>query len=97
MTAVNLRRIDPARNMSRFYRLDIEPDVFGGVLLVKEWGRIGAHGCRALRHGSRCRRRVATTGRAQKAAGIHDIRGLPMVWQLRQTWRVGLMFCRVQF
>jgi predicted DNA-binding WGR domain protein len=44
MTALHLRRIDPARNMRRFYRLDIEPDLFGGVLLVKEWGRIGARG-----------------------------------------------------
>ena len=44
MNAVHLRRIDPARNMCRFYRLDVQPDLFGGVLLVKEWGRIGAHG-----------------------------------------------------
>ena len=44
MTALHLRRIDPARNMRRFYRLDIEPDLFGGVLLMKEWGRIGARG-----------------------------------------------------
>jgi predicted DNA-binding WGR domain protein len=39
MTAVHLRRIDPTRNMSRLYRLDVQPDLFGGVLLVKEWGR----------------------------------------------------------
>ena len=44
MNAVHLRRIDPARNMHRFYRLDVQPDLFGGVLLVREWGRIGAHG-----------------------------------------------------
>jgi hypothetical protein len=44
MTAVHLRRVDSARNMSRFYRLDIQPDLFGGVLLVKQWGRIGAAG-----------------------------------------------------
>lgn len=44
MTAVELRRIDPARNMSRFYRLDIERDLFGGFLLLKQWGRIGARG-----------------------------------------------------
>jgi predicted DNA-binding WGR domain protein len=44
MTALHLRRIDPARNMCRFYRLDVQPDLFGGVLLVKEWGRIGAQG-----------------------------------------------------
>jgi WGR domain len=44
MNAVHLRRLDPARNMQRFYRLDVQPDLFGGILLVKEWGRIGAHG-----------------------------------------------------
>ena len=44
MPPVELRRIDPARNMRRFYRLDIQPDLFGGFLLMKQWGRIGAHG-----------------------------------------------------
>jgi predicted DNA-binding WGR domain protein len=44
MSAVELRRIDEARNMRRFYRLDMQPDLFGGVLLVKQWGRIGAGG-----------------------------------------------------
>ena len=44
MNAVHLCRVDPARNMSRFYRLDVQPDLFGGVLLMKEWGRIGARG-----------------------------------------------------
>ena len=38
VTAVHLRCVDPARNMNRFYRLDVQPDLFGGVLLVKEWG-----------------------------------------------------------
>jgi predicted DNA-binding WGR domain protein len=44
MNAVHLRRLDPARNMQRFYRLDVQPDLFGGILLMKEWGRIGARG-----------------------------------------------------
>jgi predicted DNA-binding WGR domain protein len=44
MTPVHLRRIDEARNMRRFYRLDIQPDLFGGALLMKSWGRIGARG-----------------------------------------------------
>jgi predicted DNA-binding WGR domain protein len=44
MTAVHLLRIDPARNMRRFYRLDLQPDLFGGVALVKEWGRVGRAG-----------------------------------------------------
>ena len=41
---LELRRIDPTRNMRRFYRLDVQPDLFGGVLLMKQWGRIGARG-----------------------------------------------------
>jgi predicted DNA-binding WGR domain protein len=36
MSAVHLRRIDPTRNMRRFCRLDVQSDLFGGVLLVKE-------------------------------------------------------------
>jgi predicted DNA-binding WGR domain protein len=42
--ALELRRIDAARNMRRFYRLDVQPDLFGGFLLLKQWGRIGARG-----------------------------------------------------
>ena len=45
MTApVLLCRIDHTRNMRRFYRLDVQPDLFGGVLLVRQWGRIGTCG-----------------------------------------------------
>lgn len=44
MTAVTLHRIDPAHNMARFYALDVQPDLFGCILLVKAWGRIGTHG-----------------------------------------------------
>jgi predicted DNA-binding WGR domain protein len=44
MSAVHLIRIDAARNMRRFYRLDVQPDLFGGFAVVKEWGRIGARG-----------------------------------------------------
>jgi len=44
MNAVTLHRIDAARNMARFYALDVQPDLFGGVALVKQWGRIGARG-----------------------------------------------------
>ena len=42
--AVHLYRIDPARNMARFYALDVQPDLFGGFAVVKEWGRIGGRG-----------------------------------------------------
>jgi predicted DNA-binding WGR domain protein len=39
-----LTRIDPARNMARFYALSLAPTLFGEWLLVKEWGRIGQTG-----------------------------------------------------
>lgn len=44
MHSVTLYRIDPARNMQRFYRLDIQPDLFGNQCLIREWGRIGRGG-----------------------------------------------------
>lgn len=44
MTAVTLRRIEPKANALRFYVLDVQPDLFGGWSLVKEWGRIGSPG-----------------------------------------------------
>ena len=44
MQSVTLYRIDSARNMRRFYRLEIQVDLFGVWLLKKEWGRIGRHG-----------------------------------------------------
>lgn len=44
---IHLVRIDPVRNMARFYRLSVEPDLFGEVALSTEWGRIGHSGtCR---------------------------------------------------
>ena len=44
MSPIELRRIDPSRNMHHFYRLDIEPELFAGFLLLKQLGRIGARG-----------------------------------------------------
>ena len=44
MTAVVLRRIDAAKHMSRYYRLDVQPDLFGRSSFVREWGRIGRPG-----------------------------------------------------
>jgi predicted DNA-binding WGR domain protein len=31
--------------MRRFYRLDIQPDLFGRILLTKQCGRVGTQGC----------------------------------------------------
>lgn len=41
---VFLRRVDPAQRMARFYRLAIEPTLFGGYALMREYGRIGRAG-----------------------------------------------------
>lgn len=41
---VLLERIDPERNMQRFYRLELQPSLFGEIGVVRSWGRIGARG-----------------------------------------------------
>jgi len=44
MNAVILYRIDQAKKMHRFYRLDVQPELFGAWRLMREWGRIGSAG-----------------------------------------------------
>ncbi|ULJ82023.1 WGR domain-containing protein (plasmid) [Rhizobium sp. C104] len=39
-----IERIDPSKNMARFYALSIEPNLFGGTSLVRSWGHIGSRG-----------------------------------------------------
>ena len=41
---VTLHRFDPGKRMARFYSLHIERDLFGGVVLRRQWGRIGTAG-----------------------------------------------------
>ena len=41
---LQLKRIDPTCNMKRFYRMVVQPDLFGGSCLIREWGRIGRPG-----------------------------------------------------
>lgn len=50
MNRVQLRRVDPAQNMRRFYSLALQPDLFGGCDLVREWGRIGQAGTVKCEH-----------------------------------------------
>lgn len=44
MHSLHLTRIDPARNMARFYLISLQPTLFGEVALLRVWGRIGALG-----------------------------------------------------
>ncbi|WP_165915128.1 WGR domain-containing protein [Rhizobium sp. PP-F2F-G48] len=41
---LHLTRIDPERNMARFYLLSLQPTLFGDVSLLRNWGRIGTGG-----------------------------------------------------
>ena len=41
---IYLTKRDPEKNMARFYALDLQPTLFGGWAVVKEWGRIGRAG-----------------------------------------------------
>ena len=45
-----LQKINPAKNMARFYHLDLQPDLFGGVQLVRSWGRLGTEGQYMTQH-----------------------------------------------
>lgn len=39
-----IQRIDPCKNMARFYAMSIEPTLFGDTSLIRNWGRIGTRG-----------------------------------------------------
>jgi predicted DNA-binding WGR domain protein len=39
-----LYRIDSARRMHRYYRMEVQPDLFGQWCLMREWGHIGSTG-----------------------------------------------------
>jgi predicted DNA-binding WGR domain protein len=41
-------RFDHAQNCARFYLLSWQPLLWGGVALVRQWGRIGSSGSRLL-------------------------------------------------
>lgn len=45
-----VERTDRAKNMSRFYAMAIEPNLFGEACLTRRWGRIGAKGQTMVQH-----------------------------------------------
>lgn len=59
-TPVILKRIDSSQNMARFYRMQLQPTLFGGMTVVREWGRIGQAGT--------CRQDQYETAEAARAA-----------------------------
>lgn len=49
-SGVYLIRVDPSRNIRRFYKMLLAPSLFGEWVLVREWGRIGAAGTTKADH-----------------------------------------------
>lgn len=44
MAAITLHRSDPAKNLHRCYRLDVQSDLFSAWCFIREWGREGRSG-----------------------------------------------------
>ena len=42
--AIVLRRVDPGTNSAHFYMLTLERDLFGNVVVTRQWGRVGTAG-----------------------------------------------------
>ena len=41
---LHIQRLNATENMARYYRLAIEPTLFGTICLVRNWGRVGTRG-----------------------------------------------------
>jgi predicted DNA-binding WGR domain protein len=39
-----LRRVDPGTNSAHFYMLTLERDLFGNVVVTRQWVRVGTAG-----------------------------------------------------
>jgi len=48
MTPAHFQKCGPDRNMTRFYRVDVTPTVFGEESVARSWGRIGTRGRTAI-------------------------------------------------
>lgn len=49
---VLMHRVDAAKKMRRFYLMSVQRDLFGGAVLMREWGRIGSSGQVRMEHHS---------------------------------------------
>lgn len=83
---VHFIRIDPARDAYRFYSLVLWPDLFRGVSLAREWGRIGQPGQLRLdryedeEQAGRALRKVAAS--KQRRGYRQTVRGHPACRQI---------------
>lgn len=78
--AYAFRRIDPSRNMARFYLLSLQPTLFGEIAVERHWGRIGTRGRTASRlYGSieKAAEALERLARAKKRRGYRAAADLP--------------------
>jgi predicted DNA-binding WGR domain protein len=63
---VHLRRVDPTQNMRRFYSLAIQPTLFGGASVIRNWGRIGTTGQSMVETFDRAEEAMSAMARLQR-------------------------------
>lgn len=76
-----LERIDPSRNMARFYAMSVQPTLFGEVSLVRRWGRIGARGRDKIETFSHAHEIAGARGRIERQKrrrGYRELKGGPI-------------------
>jgi predicted DNA-binding WGR domain protein len=49
MTCCLMFRNDPAKPISRFYRVEISANLFQEFSVLREWGNMGGKGCQIIR------------------------------------------------
>lgn len=75
-----LVRIRNENNVRRYYLLDLQDNLFGGVTLIREWGRIGGGGQRRLVFFDERRqalRALKSFARAKVRRGYRRVPGMP--------------------
>lgn len=75
---VHLHRIDAAQNMRRFYMLAIQPTLFGGASVIRNWGRIGSIGQTIVETFDAHEDAITALSRLERtkrARGYRDVRG----------------------
>lgn len=68
-------RLDPSRNMARFYVLAVSEDLFGDRWLERRWGRIGSQGQRKtdrLENDADLQKRIAVIARQKTRRGYQQ-------------------------
>lgn len=70
---IALTRIRPERNEWRFYRLDLQPDLFGQICVVREWGRPGRVRLDRFLDAARAAHALDRLATAKRRRGYRDV------------------------